>query len=136
MIHPELEIFLSRLGEAECHAVFRLRHTETSTDLAFEVELVSIDARELELHFADPARYGLKLGQALFGHERAREAFIQASSLANAQQRTPLTGTGWSRRRPRCARVCRPSIGQNCWARLFPPAVLRPGRSCSVASKR
>jgi hypothetical protein len=86
MVYPELEIFLSRLGEAECQAVFRLQHAETSTDLRFEVESVSIDARELGTLLGDPVRYGLRLGRALFGHENARQAFTRATDLANAQQ--------------------------------------------------
>jgi hypothetical protein len=85
MVYPELEIFLSRLGEAECQAGFRLRHAETSTDRVFEVESVSIDTRKLGTLLADPARYGLRLGRALFHHDNARQALAQATLLASTQ---------------------------------------------------
>jgi hypothetical protein len=86
MAYPELEVLLSRLGEAECQAAFRLRHAETSFDKVFEVESVSIDAGELDTLLGDPVRYGLRLGQALFGSEKARQAFGRATDLGAAEQ--------------------------------------------------
>jgi hypothetical protein len=82
--YPELEIFLYRRGEVEYAAVFRLRRPDNATDQRFEAEPVRIDTRAFEDDrlLADPPRYGLELGQRLFVHPKARQAFDQAIALA------------------------------------------------------
>jgi hypothetical protein len=91
-VYAELEIFLYRRGEAEYAAVFRLRPPDNATDQRFEAEPVRIDRKQFEdaLLLDDPPRYGLALGSALFGHPKAREAFVAARAAAGTRGDTPL----------------------------------------------
>src|SRR5262245_26872468 len=91
MPYPELEVFLYRRGEAEYAAVWRLFDPESAGDQRFEAEPIHLDtaAFEGDVLLADPARYGLKLGRALFDHPESRRAYDQARSLA-ARAKLPV----------------------------------------------
>jgi hypothetical protein len=84
MTYPELEIFLYRRGETEYATVWRLQEPTSADDHRVEAEPIRIDTTVFEddVLLADPKRYGLTLGRALFDHPAARQVFDQATARA------------------------------------------------------
>jgi len=86
MLYADLEVIVQQLPDGS-HAVdmrFRAEPGDVDRELALNVP-VTIDKVALLSNALDPVPYGQLLGQAVFGNQRLREAWITARASAEAR---------------------------------------------------